>query len=128
MPAVAVASRTDPWLLVTSLSDMRRARALYRRRMEIEQSFKDIKSYLNLDKAMVRTVERLFVIATASIAVHSFSLWLGFVAACSRLAAKLICSGTEKAGYVFIAINLLLAFPSLLGPLYRRMGRLLESG
>ncbi|MBC7287697.1 MAG: transposase [Armatimonadetes bacterium] len=125
---VAVASGTDPWLLITSLSDMRRARALYRRRMEIEQSFKDIKSYLNLDKAMVRTVERLLVIATAVMAVHSFFLWLGFVASRSPLAAKLICSGTEKAGYVFIAINLLLAFPSLLGPLYQRMGRLLESG
>ncbi|MBC7288964.1 MAG: hypothetical protein H5T86_13200, partial [Armatimonadetes bacterium] len=68
------------------------------------------------------------LLAAAVMAVHSSLLWPGFVASRSPLAAKLICSGTEKAGHVFIAINLLLAFPSLLGPLYRRMGRLLESG
>ena len=125
---VAVASGDDPWLLITSLSDMSRARGLYRQRMQIEESIRDIKSYLGLDKARVRDVGRLQVLATAVLAVHSFLLWLGFVAKQSSLAAKLVCSGSEKVSFVFLAISLTQAFPDLLDFLYQHLSRLFKSG
>jgi hypothetical protein len=64
---------------------------------------------------------------TAVMAVPSFYLWLADIASRSPLAPKLICSGTEKTGYALVAMNLPLASPSLLPPLYKRMQRSLKS-
>ena len=80
-----------------------------------------MKSYLGLKKARVRDVDRLWVLACGVLAVHSFFFWMGFVASRSDLSAKLICSGSEKVGYVFLAISLAQAFSRLPNLLYRHM-------
>ena len=62
---IAVREGEAGWLLVTSLSDFPHAIKLYRQRMQIEQTFRDLKSLLGLSRVRVRgvfTVQVLLVL------------------------------------------------------------------
>ena len=55
----------EPWYLLTNIEDTRRAANLYRRRMWIEQAFRDMKTNLGISKlwlALPERVERLLII------------------------------------------------------------------
>ncbi len=49
----------EPWYLVTNLGDLGSALALYRRRMAIEEFFRECKGGLGLGQAQVRQAHRL---------------------------------------------------------------------
>jgi hypothetical protein len=78
-------SAKEPWYLVTTLESAWQARAYYRRRMRIEEGFKDWKQRLGLRQAAVSTVERMeslvagLVLATVVLALLGlFGLPAGF--------------------------------------------------
>ncbi|MCX7597477.1 MAG: transposase [Armatimonadetes bacterium] len=69
---VAVAAQ-DPWLLITSLEDFRRAPKLYSQRMQIEQTFRDLKTHLGLKNLCLTSPRRLQVLLGARIPVWEAS-------------------------------------------------------
>ena len=120
---IAIRKGRATWLLVTSLSDFRRAVRLYEQRMQIEETFRDFKSTLGLSRLRLRGVGRLQVMLVALMVVYSFLFRSGVVLARSEFAKALAASGTEQLSYPSLALILIDTYPLLLRRLIRRLGR-----
>ena len=114
--------------MVTSLSDFPRAVALYRQRMQIEQTFRDLKSLLGLAKMRVRGVRRLQVLLVAIMAVYSFLFWCGVLLARCRQARELAASGRKKLSFPSLAVILFDTYPLLLPRLALRLKEVIKTG
>lgn len=82
-------SAREPWILATSLkSSPNKIIALYRRRMQIEETFRDIKSRnlgLSMDHARTRRASRVNVLMLLASLAHLLSIVAGFVAEACKL-------------------------------------------
>jgi hypothetical protein len=106
----------EPWYVVTSLDDPQQALAYYRRRMRVEEGFRDWKQRLGLKQAAVSTVERMarlmvgLVLATLILALLGlFGLPQGF---------RRTVLGRGKGSWLWLALQLLaraLKLAALLG-------------
>jgi hypothetical protein len=95
----------EPWYVVTTLESPQQALAYYRRRMRIEEGFKDWKQRLGLGQAAVSTVERMarlvtgLVLATVVLALLGlFGLPAGF---------HRVVLGRGKGSWLWLALQLL---------------------
>lgn len=95
----------EPWYVVTTLDSFQQALAYYRRRMRIDEGFKDWKQRLGLRQAAVSTVERMarlvagLVLATLVLALLGlFGLPVGFQRA---------VLGRGKGSWLWLALQLL---------------------
>jgi|YNPNPStandDraft_1061719.scaffolds.fasta_scaffold64147_1 hypothetical protein len=95
----------EPWYVVTTLESLRQTLAYYRRRMRIDEGFKDWKQRLGLRQAAVSQVERLarlmvgLVLATLVLALLGlFGLPAGFHRA---------VLGRGKGSWLWLALQLL---------------------
>jgi len=95
----------EPWYVVTTLESPQQALAYYRRRMRIEEGFRDWKQRLGLRQAAVSTVERMarlvagLVLATLVLAVLGlFGLPEGF---------RRAVLGRGKGSWLWLALQLL---------------------
>ena len=125
---VAVRKEDAQWLLVTSLTDFPWAIALYRQRMQIEQTFRDLKSLLGLSRIRVRGVRRLQVLLVAMMAVYSFLFWCGVLLARCRQARELAASGSRKLSFPSLAVILFDTYPLLLPRVVRRLKEVIKTG
>ena len=116
------------WLLVTSLSDFPRAIKLYRQRMQIEETFRDLKSLLGLSRVRVRGVLGLQLLLVALMAVYSFLFWTGVVLARAGQAARIAASGSANLSYPILAAMLLETYPRLLPLLCTRLKEVMQTG
>jgi hypothetical protein len=94
----------QPWYVVTSLESPQQALAYYRRRMRIEEGFRDWKQRLGLRQAAVSTVERMarlvvgLVLATLVLALLGlFGLPAGF---------RRAVLGRGKGSWLWLALQL----------------------
>ena len=125
---IAIRREQAAWLLVTSLKDFPRAVKLYRQRMQIEETFRDLKSLLGLSKVRVRDVGRLQVLLVALMAVYSFLFWTGVMLARSKYAKALAVSGSRKLAFASLAAILLDTYPRLLPILSLRLKEVMQTG
>ena len=125
---IAVRQGEAGWLLVTSLSDFPRAIKLYRQRMQIEETFRDLKSLLGLSRVRVRGVFRLQVLLVALMAVYSFLFWTGVVLARAKQATRIAASGSANLSYPTLAAMLLETYPRLLPLLCTRLKEVMQTG
>ena len=125
---VAVRKESAEWLLVTSLTDFPWAIALYRQRMQIEQTFRDLKSLLGLSRIRVRGVRRLQVLLVAMMAVYSFLFWCGVLLARCKQARELAASGSRKLSFPSLAVILFDTYPLLLPRVVRWLKEVSKTG
>jgi len=125
---IAVRHQGARWLLVTSLRDFPRAVKLYEQRMQIEETFRDLKSLLGLSRVQVRGVRRLQVLLVALMVVYSFLFWTGVILARSKYAKALAASGSRKLAFTTLAAILLDTYPRLLPLASRRLKEVTQTG
>ncbi|MGQ9601056.1 MAG: transposase, partial [Anaerolineae bacterium] len=98
-------SAEEPWYVVTTLESAEQALAYYRRRMRIEECFRDWKQRLGLRQAAVSTMERMarlvagLVLATLVLALLGL---LGLPAGFRRAVL-----GRGKGSWLWLALQLL---------------------
>ena len=125
---IAIRKGQAGWLLVTSLKDFPRAVKLYEQRMQIEETFRDLKSLLGLSKVRVRDVGRLQVLLVALMAVYSFLFWTGVMLARSKYAKALAVSGSRKLAFPSLAAILLDTYPRILPLATKRLKEVMQTG
>ena len=125
---VAVRKESAEWLLVTSLGDFPWAVALYRQRLQIEQTFPDKKSLLGLPRIRVRGVRGLRVLLVAMMAVYSLLFSCGELPAKCKHARELTASGSRKLSFLSLAVILFDTYPLLLPRVARRLKEVIKTG
>lgn len=125
---IALRQEGAGWLLVTSLRDFPRAVKLYEQRMQIEETFRDLKSLLGLRRVRVRGVRRLQVLLVALMAVWSFLFWAGVLLARTKYARALAVSGSKKLAFTTLAVILLDTYPRLLPLITSRLKEVTQTG
>jgi len=111
----------EPWYLVTNPGDPAEALRLYRRRMVIEEFFRDCKRELGLRKAQVRQWHRLDGLLLALLVVYLLLALLGL--SHSLAAYKRLVLTHGKASFCWLAFQWLKRPPPNAGRLlYQALG------
>jgi len=94
----------EPWYVVTTLESPQQALAYYRRRMRIEEGFRDWKQRLGLRQAAVSTVERMARLVAGLVLATLVLALLGIFGLPKRFRTAVL--GRGKGSWLWLALQL----------------------
>ncbi len=95
----------EPWYVVTSLESPQQALAYYRRRMRIEEGFRDGKQRLGLRQAAVSTVERMARLVAGLVLATLVLALVGLLGLPAGFRRAVVARG--KGSWLWLALQLL---------------------